>query len=103
MVLAAKEDHLPDCVTKPEKPEEPVEEEMVEVEVTNETPTVPDDMLFAPEEFGTPVEPEEKPKPEPKVKKVKVAKKEGTGFLSIIWSKVEKTALKVYDEANKEE
>ena len=26
-----------------------------------------------------------------------------TGFLSIIWSKVEKTALKVYDEANKEE
>ena len=103
MVLAAKEDHLPDCVTKPEKAEEPAEEEMVEVEVTNETPTVPDDMLFAPEDFGTPVEPEEKPKPEPKVKKVKVAKKEGTGFLSIFWSKVEKTALKVYDEANKEE
>ena len=105
MVLAAKEDHLPDCVTKPEKPEEPAEEEMVEVEVTNETPTVPDDMLFAPEDFGAPVEPEvkEKPKPEPKVKKVKVAKKEGTGFLSIFWSKVEKTALKVYDEANKEE
>ena len=77
MVLAAKEDHLPDCVTKPEKPEEPAEEEMVEVEVTNETPTVPDDMLFAPEDFGAPVEPEvkEKPKPEPKVKKVKVTKK----------------------------
>ena len=103
MVLAAKEDHLPDCVTRPEKPVEPVEEETVEVEVTNETPAVPDDMLFAPEEFGDPVPKEEKPRPAPQTKKVKVPKKEGTGFLSIIWNKVEKTALKVYDKANEEE
>ena len=103
MVLAAKEDHLPDCVTKPEIPEEPVEEEMVEVEVTDETPSVPDGALFAPEEFGEAIPIEEKPKPAPKTKKVKVAKKEGTGILSIFWSKVEKTALKVYDKANEEE
>ena len=104
MVLAAKEDHLPDCVTKPEMPAESVEEEMVEVEVTNETPATPDETLFAPEEFGDPVPEQEKPRKQaPQTKKVKVAKKEGTGILSIFWSKVEKTALKVYDKANEEE
>ena len=102
MVLAAKEDHLPDCVTRPEIPAEPVEEEMVEVEVTNETPSVPDDMLFAPEEFGEAI-PREKQKAAPRTKTVKVPKKEGTGILSIFWSKVEQTALKVYDKANEEE
>jgi type 1 glutamine amidotransferase len=104
MVLAAKEDHLPDCVTKPEIQADPVEDEMVEVEVTNETPAMADDRLFAPEEFGDPVPEQEKAKKQaPQTKKVKVAKKEGTGILSIFWSKVEKTALKVYDKANEEE
>ena len=104
MVLAAKEDHLPDCVTRPEKVEEPAEEEMIEVEVTNETPSTPDEMLFAPEEFGEPVPEPEKPKKQPpQIKKVKVPKKEGTGILSIFWSKVEKTALNIYDKANEEE
>ena len=99
MVLAAKEDKLPDCVSVPEKPEEPKEEETIEVEVTDETPV---DTLFAPEELG-PVEEAPKPK-EKKTKKVKVAKPKGekTGFLSIFWNTVENTALKIYDEANKQ-
>ena len=99
MVLAAKEDKLPDCVSVPEKPEEPKEEETIEVEVTDETPV---DTLFAPEDMG-PVEEAPKPK-EKKTKKVKVAKPKGekTGFLSIFWNTVENTALKIYDEANKQ-
>ena len=102
MVLCAKEDHLPDCVTRPIIPEEPVEVEMVEVEVEvrEETPVTPE-LLFAPEEFGDPAPKVETPKP--KTQKVRVPKKEGTGILSIFWSKVEKTALKVYDKANEEE
>ena len=99
MVLAAKEDKLPDCVSVPEKPEEPKEEETIEVEVTDETPV---DTLFAPEDMG-PVEEAPKPK-EKKTKKVKVPKPKGekTGFLSIFWNTVENTALKIYDEANKQ-
>ena len=95
MVLSAKEDNLPDCVSAPEKRE--VEE--VEVEVTDETPT--DDTLFKPEEFGEAV-PQEKPQ---KTKKVKVAKakSEKSGILSIFWKNVEGTALKIYDKANQEE
>ena len=98
MVLSAKEDKLPDCVSAPEKPVEK-EEEMVEVEVTDETP---EDMLFAPSEFGEEVKPAEKPQ---KTKKVKVAKPktEKTGILSIFWKNVEGTALKIYDKANQEE
>ena len=99
MILSAKEDRLPDCVTAPEKPIEE-EEELVEVEVTDETP-VPEDMLFAPSEFGEEVKPE---KPQ-KTKKVKVAKpkSEKTGILSIFWKNVEGTALKIYDKANQEQ
>jgi hypothetical protein len=72
---------------------------MVEVEVTDETP---EDMLFAPSEFGEEVKPAEKPQ---KTKKVKVAKPktEKTGILSIFWKNVEGTALKIYDKANQEE
>jgi cell division protein FtsA len=99
MVLSAKEDRLPDCVSAPEKPEI-VEEEMVEVEVTDETPA-PDGALFAPEEFGEAVQQEKAPK----TKKVKVAKPkaEKTGIFSIFWKNVEGTALKIYDKANQEE
>ena len=101
MVLAAKDDNLPDCVSVPEKSVELPEEEVIEVEVTDETPQTPD-VLFEPEAFGEP-EAEPAPKPEKKTKKVKVAKPKGekTGFLSIFWNTVENTALKLYDEANK--
>ena len=98
MILAAKEDNLPDCVTMPEKKEIP-EEDLVEVEVTDETP-VPD-TLFAPEEFG---EAQEKPAEKKRTKKVKVERKKGekTGFLSVFWNTLEDTALKIYDKANEE-
>ena len=97
MVLAAKADKLPDCISAPiQIPEK--EEEMVEVEVTDETP-VPEDMLFAPSEFGEEVK-REKPQ---KTKKVKVPKTEKTGILSIFWKNVENTAIKIYDKANQEE
>ena len=96
MVLSAKEDNLPDCVSAPERPEA-VEQEMVEVEVTDETPL---ETLFAPEEFGDPVEQVEKPK---KTKKVKVAKPEKTGIFSIFWKNMEGAALKIYDKANQEQ
>jgi cell division protein FtsA len=103
MVLAAKEDNLPDCVSVPELPKQPEEEDLVEVEVTDETP-VPADMLFAPDAFG-----EAQPEPEKKEKKgrtkrVKVPKpkSEKTGFLSVIWNTVESAALKMYDKANEE-
>ena len=98
MILAAKDDNLPDCVTMPEKKEIP-EEEMVEVEVTDETPAP--DLLFAPDEFGEAVE---KPKKEKK-RKVKVPKPKGEskpGFLSVFWNTIEDTAMKIYDKANEE-
>ena len=99
MVLSAKDDNLPDCVSVPEMPAEPAEEEMVEVEVTDVTP---EGVLIDPDAFGPALEEEPKPKKE-KTKKVKVPKPKGekTGFLSIFWNTVENTALKIYDEANK--
>ena len=103
MVLAAKEDNLPDCVSMPELPQQPKEEDLVEVEVTDETPA-PADLLFAPEAFG-----EAQPEPEKKEKKVRTKKvkvpkpkSEKTGFLSVIWNTVESAALKMYDKANEE-
>ena len=48
---------------------------------------------------------EEAPRPkEKKTKKVKIPKPKGekTGFFSIFWNTVENTALKIYDEANKQ-
>ena len=98
MILAAKEDNLPDCITKPEKVEVK-EDDLMEVEVTDETP-VPD-TLFAPDEFGEAVE---KPKKEKK-HKVKVTKPKGDnkpGFLSVFWNTIEDTAMKIYDKANEE-
>ncbi len=99
MVLCAKDDNLPDCVSAPEK-EEPAETEMVDVEVTDETDTPPE-TLFEPDEFGDAV-PKEKPQ---KTKTVKVSKPktEKTGILSIFWKNLGDTALKIYDNANKEE
>ena len=107
MVLAAKEDGLPDCVSVPETP---VVEEM-EVEVTDETPEqniISDDDLAAgttgnlldPEAFGEAI-PKEHTK-RTKTVKVPKTKTEKTGRLSIFWKNVENTALKIYDKANQE-
>jgi cell division protein FtsA len=99
MVLSAKNDNLPDCVSAPEKVED-TESEVVEVEVTDETPA-PEGALFAPEAFGEAV-PKEKPKTTKTVKVTK-PKSEKTGIFSIFWKNVEDTALKIYDSANKED
>jgi len=109
MVLAAKDDRLPDCVNVPEKPEVP-EEEMIEVEVTDETPgvnSISDEVmesgatgnLLDPEAFGEAVE----KKKEPKKKKVKVPKNDKKPtFFSIAWKTVKGAALDIYDKANEE-
>ena len=105
MILSAKEDNLPDCVTMPEKAPEVPEEELVEVEVSDETiNTISDKELEEGEtgrlieetEFGEPVKKEEK-----KTKKVKVPKK--AGIFNIAWTKLKNTALDFYDDENKEE
>ena len=98
MILSAKDDNLPDCVSAPEAGEKP-EEETVEVEVTDETQ--PRVTLFEPDEFGE-AQPKEKPKTTTRVKVAK-PKSEKTGIFSIFWKNVEDTALKLYDNANKEE
>jgi cell division protein FtsA len=106
MVLAAKEDGLPDCVSVPERPMEK-EEEMMEVEVTDETPvqnTISDEelasgetgSLISPEEFGEAVKKEKKKK----TTTVKVKKR--PGILGIAWTKIKNTALDFYDDENKE-
>ena len=106
MVLAAKEDSLPDCVSVPENPVEEPEDEMMEVEVTDETPaqnTISDEELasgetgnlISPEEFGDAVKKEKK-----KTTKVKVKKR--PGILGIAWTKIKNTALDFYDDENKD-
>ena len=106
MVLAAKEDGLPDCVSVPERPMEK-EEEMMEVEVTDETPvqnTISDEELasgetgnlISPEEFGEAVKKDKKKK----TTTVKVKKR--PGILGIAWTKIKHTALDFYDDENKE-
>ena len=106
MVLAAKEDSLPDCVSVPENPVEEPEDEMMEVEVTDETPaqnTISAEELasgetgnlISPEEFGDAVKKEKK-----KTTKVKVKKR--PGILGIAWTKIKNTALDFYDDENKD-
>ena len=109
MVLSAKDDGLPDCVTLPEKPQV-AEEDLMEVEVTDETAAqnrISDEELESgatgnllnPEEFGE-AQPKKK---EPK--KVKVAKPQGekkSTIFSIAWKTVKENALKFYDEANED-
>ena len=106
MVLAAKEDGLPDCVSVPIRPMEK-EEEMMEVEVTDETPvqnTISDEelasgetgSLISPEEFGEAVKKDKKKK----TTTVKVKKR--PGILGIAWTKIKNTALDFYDDENKE-
>ena len=104
MVLAAKDDNLPDCVSVPERAVEE-EEEMMEVEVTDETPaqnTISDEelasgetgSLISPEEFGEAVKKE--------TKKTKVKVKKRPGILGIAWTKLKNTALDFYDDENKD-
>ena len=106
MVLAAKDDNLPDCVTVPEQVAEE-EEDMMEVEVTDETParnTISDEelasgetgSLISPEEFGEAV------KKEKEKKKTTVKVKKRPGILGIAWTKLKNTALDFYDDENKE-
>ena len=106
MVLAAKDDNLPDCVTVPEQVVEE-EEDMMEVEVTDETParnTISDEelasgetgSLISPEEFGEAV------KKEKEKKKTTVKVKKRPGILGIAWTKLKNTALDFYDDENKE-
>lgn len=102
MVLSAKDDRLPDCVSVPEKTEA-AEEELIEIEVT-EVPEGTSGQLFGEEEMG----PVEVPKKAKNGRRIKVpkpngSKKEGTGILSIIWSTVKENALNLYDKANEEE
>ena len=93
MILSAKDDNLPDCVSAPAAGEKEAEEETVEVEVK--------ETLFEPDDFGE-AQPVEKPQ---KTTRVKVSKQrsEKTGIFSIFWKNVEDSALKFYDNANKEE
>ena len=108
MVLAAKDDHLPDCVSAPVKIDV-AEDDTVEVEVTDETPAVNNisdeelakgetGNLLNPEEFGEAVE----KKKEPKKQKVKVPKEKRLNFINIAWKTVKGAALDIYDKANEE-
>ena len=107
MVLSAKEDGLPDCVSVPERP---VEVPEIELEVINETPvqnSISDEELASgatgnlldPEAFGEAVE----KKKEPRKKKVRLpATEKKPTFLSIAWKTVKGAALDIYDKANEE-
>ena len=98
MAIMAAGDHLPDCVSVPEKPVE--EAETIEVEVSQNTISDEDlnkgqtGNILDPSDFGEPVEPP---------KKVKVSKPKGekkNTIFNIAWKTVKDTALKFYDEAN---
>ena len=100
MLMAAKNDHLPDCVSVPEQPAVPAEEEMIEVEVIDNAPH--EGALFSDEEMGTVEKQEKAPEKKTARMKVKKNKKEGTGVLTFIWNSVKSSALKAYDKANEE-
>ena len=108
MVLAAKDDRMPDCVSKPEQKAEEKEQdvETVEVEVTVQN-TVSDEELsqgetgtiLAPEEFGEPVQ-------EPTKKTVRRKKDDKTPS-KITWfqrgvAKVKNLGYTLYDKMNEE-
>ena len=104
MVLSAKEDRMPDCVSIPEVvPEEKEEEETVDVEVEVRN-TVSDEELsqgetgtiLSPEEFGEAVKPETR-----KVKKGKRTPKKVTWFGDTM-NRVMDFGMKLYDKMNEE-
>ena len=109
MVLSAKEDGLPDCVSQPERPAAVPEEELAEVEVIDETPaqnTISEEELatgttgnlLEPEAFGE----AQNPAPQKKKKTVKVRGDRKPNFISIAWNTVKNGALNLYDKANEE-
>ena len=118
MVLAAKDDRMPDCITRPEpvwadapEAEEAVEEENAPQE---EAFFVPDatfsqgeqGTLIPEEEYGEKVEqPVEKPKKEkkPKEKKPKAPPKPRMTWIKDLSSKVKTGVLNFYDEMTREE
>ena len=101
MILSAKEDRLPDCVSAPIIQPAPEEDDLVEVEMTQNQVTEEamengeTGTILSPDEFG-----EAQPK-QPEKKKVKVPKK--AGIFGISWTKMKTTALKWYDDANSDE
>jgi hypothetical protein len=115
MVLAAKEDRMPDCVTRPEPvwadtPEpEPVEEE--DGNKDDEPFIVPDPTFeegeqgtLIPEETFGPAKPKkEKPAKPDKVKKPKENKGTGIRWIKDIGSKFKTGVLTFYDEMTREE
>jgi cell division protein FtsA len=121
MVLAAKDDKMPDCVTRPEPvwADAPEAEETFDAE-EEETPEeepffVPDatfqegeqGTLIPQEEYGEKVEeqPVEKPKKEkkPKEKKPKAPPKPRMTWIKDLGSKVKVGVLNFYDEMTREE
>ena len=128
MVLAAKDDRMPDCVTRPEPawadaPEaETVEEEETETEAEPVGFFVPDPVyqegeqgtLIPEEEYGAAEEPEKEAKPEKpkKVKKEKVKKQADPNKPKMHWfkgrikgigEKFKNGVLDFYDEMTREE
>ncbi len=117
MVLAAKDDRLPDCITRPEPvwADEPAPAEEVEEEVAAEPEAVegfyvPDPTfeggeqgtLIPEEEFGEAPKPEERKKKEPKPKKPK-APKAPSMFWKKLGENVKTGLLGFYDEMTKED
>ena len=110
MVLAAKDDKMPDCVSIPEaKPQE--SEDTVEVEVDIEQNIISDEDLRAGETGSLGMEFEKvEPEPKPKTsKKVRIPREKGDrqpGKLSIFWNtlvdKGKEVGVKVYDFMNEE-
>ena len=119
MVLAAKDDRMPDCITRPEPvwADAPEAEEVVdeEPETEEEAFFVPDSTfnqgeqgtLIPEEEYGEekPVVPVEKPKKEKKVKekKPKAPAKPRMTWIKDLGSKVKTGVLNFYDEMTREE
>ena len=107
MVLAAKDDRMPDCVSIPESQEKKDEEaETVEVEVTVQNTVTDEELsqgetgtLLAPEDFGEEVV---RPKPiKTKVKKVEKTPKKITWLQKGV-EKVRNFGYTLYDKMNEE-
>ena len=118
MVLAAKDDRMPDCVTRPEPvwADAPEAEEAIGEPEQEEEPFFVPDSTFDQGEQGTLIPEDEygpaEPKPEPekpkKVKKEKVKKQADPNRPTMRWfkefgSKVKTGMLNFYDEMTREE
>ena len=97
MILAAKDDRLPDCATRPEPVE--VVEEKPEMEIVEETAVADgaDNLLFQDKDLG-PVQTKEK---KPKEKKIKV-KAPKNGNREAIWTKIGDVFSNLYNQMTEE-